>query len=51
MKIADLTHSMDLGRLPNPSDGDLARVQKYQLARAVLREALGPPRLKAETGS
>ncbi|QIW15927.1 guanosine-3',5'-bis(diphosphate) 3'-pyrophosphohydrolase [Pasteurellaceae bacterium RH1A] len=36
VKIADLTHNMDLSRLPNPTEKDRLRQQKYQQAKHFL---------------
>ncbi len=30
VKLNDLTHNMDLSRLPNPTEKDLARVERYK---------------------
>ena len=37
VKIADLTHNMDLSRIPNPTEKDFERVEKYKKALAFLR--------------
>lgn len=37
VKIADLTHNMDLSRIPNVSDVDLKRVEKYKKALELLK--------------
>lgn len=36
VKLADLADNMDLGRIPNPDEKDLARWRKYQKAQAFL---------------
>lgn len=36
VKIADLKHNSDLSRLKNPTEKDLQRVEKYQLALEIL---------------
>ena len=36
VKLADLTDNMDLSRIDNPSEKDLARVEKYRAAKARL---------------
>ncbi|MCM0759955.1 HD domain-containing protein [Sporomusa sphaeroides DSM 2875] len=41
VKIADMTHNMDLSRIPNPTDKDYARIEKYKRAL---------PELKIEKG-
>lgn len=38
VKMADLTHNMDLGRLPVVTDKDLKRLEKYKRAMEVLKE-------------
>mgnify|MGYP000861578190 CR=1 FL=1 len=38
VKISDLTHNMDLSRMPDPSDRDLRRWNKY---RKAMQELLG----------
>ena len=38
VKLADLRHNSDLTRLDNPSDKDLARVEKYRKAIRLLEE-------------
>lgn len=37
VKIADLTHNMDLTRIPEPADRDRARVEKYRKALEFLK--------------
>ena len=39
VKLADLRHNSDLTRLDNPSDKDLARVEKYRKAILLLEES------------
>ena len=36
VKLADLEDNMDLSRIPNPSDKDLRRIQKYAAAKQYL---------------
>ena len=36
VKLADLSHNMDLSRLPHPTEKDYARLEKYRAARALL---------------
>lgn len=37
VKLADISDNMDLRRIPDPSAKDLARMQKYQQAKALLQ--------------
>lgn len=37
VKIADLTHNMDLSRIPNPTEKDFERIEKYKKALAFLK--------------
>lgn len=37
VKIADLTHNMDITRIPNPTDKDFRRVEKYKTALSLLK--------------
>lgn len=37
VKLADIADNMDLRRIPHPSSKDLARIDKYQQARALLQ--------------
>jgi (p)ppGpp synthase/HD superfamily hydrolase len=37
VKLADIADNMDLSRIPDPSDKDLARIEKYRLARLSLQ--------------
>lgn len=37
VKMADLTHNMDLGRLPHPTEKDFQRVEKYRKAFEYLK--------------
>ncbi|BBC24997.1 HD domain-containing protein [Pseudanabaena sp. ABRG5-3] len=37
VKIADLTHNMDISRIPNPTEKDFQRLEKYQ---KVLRQLI-----------
>jgi (p)ppGpp synthase/HD superfamily hydrolase len=41
VKLADLTHNMDIRRLPDLSEKDLARLQKYHKAWQMLRDRFG----------
>ena len=43
VKLADLTHNMDLSRIPAPTDADFARREKYKKAYAILTEGLVRP--------
>ena len=36
VKIADLKHNMDLSRIPEPTEKDYARIEKYKKAVAFL---------------
>lgn len=38
VKISDITHNLDLSRIPNPSARDYKRCRKYQKALAYLQE-------------
>ena len=38
VKIADLRHNMDISRIPNPSDKDYKRLEKYKNAILILIE-------------
>jgi guanosine-3',5'-bis(diphosphate) 3'-pyrophosphohydrolase len=40
VKLADLADNMDLSRIPNPSESDLARVEKYRRAVDVLMRSI-----------
>lgn len=40
VKLADLKHNMDLSRIPNPTEKDFARIQKYEQAKKILEEKL-----------
>jgi (p)ppGpp synthase/HD superfamily hydrolase len=37
VKLADISDNMDLRRIPHPSAKDLARIEKYQQAKALLQ--------------
>ena len=37
VKLADLSHNMDLSRLPNVTERDLKRVEKYKKAVEILK--------------
>lgn len=41
VKLADLQDNMDLSRIPDPTEKDLARLKKYKKAKARVEEALG----------
>ena len=41
VKIEDLKHNMDLSRIPNPTDADYTRVDKYKDALAYLKKTNG----------
>ena len=41
VKMADLEDNMDLSRLPNPTEKDLERTEKYRRAHAILETACG----------
>jgi (p)ppGpp synthase/HD superfamily hydrolase len=38
VKIGDLTDNLDLSRIPNPTEKDLTRVEKYRQAKKFLEE-------------
>ena len=40
VKVADVTHNLDLGRIPRPTEADFQRIQKYQKVLSKLRAAL-----------
>lgn len=40
VKLADLSHNMDVSRLPQVTTADLERVEKYQKAREILRRSV-----------
>lgn len=42
VKLADLRDNLDLSRLPETTDADVARCLKYRRARAVLQSAVLP---------
>ena len=37
VKMADLTHNMDISRIPNPTEADFKRQRKYQQALVFLK--------------
>ncbi len=37
VKLADNAENMDLSRIPNPTERDLARLEEYRAVRAILR--------------
>ena len=37
VKIADLTHNIDISRIPNPTEADFKRIEKYQKALDFLK--------------
>ena len=41
VKLADLKDNMDISRIPNPTERDFARLEKYRKAKARVEEALG----------
>lgn len=41
VKLADLADNMDVSRLPEPTEKDRARIEKYQEAVALLRKQTG----------
>ena len=41
VKLADLAHNSDLSRIPQPTEQDYARIEKYRRARIFLEEAVG----------
>jgi (p)ppGpp synthase/HD superfamily hydrolase len=42
VKIADMTHNMDLTRIPNPTVKDQARIEKYSKVLQKLKQKLNP---------
>jgi GTP diphosphokinase / guanosine-3',5'-bis(diphosphate) 3'-diphosphatase len=46
VKIADMTDNMDMSRLPNPTDKDWDRLQKYEATLPKLKAALAAFELK-----
>jgi (p)ppGpp synthase/HD superfamily hydrolase len=40
VKIADVTHNLDLGRIANPTEADFQRIAKYKKVLSQLRAAL-----------
>ena len=40
VKLADLTHNMDLSRIPNPSEKDMRRVDRYRMTEKWLKDKL-----------
>ena len=36
VKLADLADNMDMSRIPNPTEKDLARLEKYKKAKSLL---------------
>ncbi len=36
VKLADLSDNMDMSRIPNPTEKDLARLEKYKKAKSIL---------------
>jgi (p)ppGpp synthase/HD superfamily hydrolase len=40
VKYADLQDNMDLSRIPDPTEKDLARLEKYKLAKKRIEEAM-----------
>ena len=39
VKMADLKHNMDITRIPNPSEKDYARIEKYKKSLAFLESS------------
>jgi len=42
VKLADLADNSDISRIPNPSERDLIRLEKYHRTRKILKEATDP---------
>ena len=40
VKLADMTHNMDMKRIPNPNERDLDRLEKYKRGMAYLKAFL-----------
>ena len=40
VKYADLQDNMDLNRIPEPTEKDLARLEKYKLAKVRIEKAM-----------
>ena len=40
VKIADMEHNSDISRIPNPTEKDLNRLEKYKIRLRELREVL-----------
>lgn len=40
VKLADLTHNMDLRRIPHPTEKDFQRLEKYKKAYTYLKERI-----------
>ena len=40
VKIADMEHNSDISRIPNPTEKDLKRLEKYKIRLRELRETL-----------
>lgn len=40
VKLADLTDNMDISRIPNPTEKDFIRLEKYKRAKARIEQAL-----------
>ena len=40
VKYADLQDNMDLSRIPNPTEKDYTRLEKYQKAKVRIEEAM-----------
>ena len=40
VKLADLTHNMDLSRIPNPCEADYARIRRYEKTYELLLNKL-----------
>lgn len=42
VKLNDLTHNMDISRIPNPTNKDLERIKRYKKEYRIILEYLGP---------
>ena len=40
VKLGDLSHNMDLNRMPNPSEHDFQRLEKYKKAEIMLKNGI-----------
>ncbi|MBQ4426042.1 MAG: HD domain-containing protein [Firmicutes bacterium] len=48
VKLADLEHNCDLGRIDHPTARDLARIERYHQARAILEETEAVSSLRSQ---